>query len=113
MMFKTISIHSLVIIVLTLGIWVIGFFSEVQNQETVVIWGYPIPPLCLYTNLFDINCWGCGLTRSVVYASQGKLQQSFHMHPFGGLILLILTYKTLQNIRAIFIAKKSPPQLKN
>lgn len=45
--------------------------------------------LCLYMQLFEVECPGCGLTRSVSCAARGMLQQSWTYHPLGILTLVI------------------------
>jgi len=40
---------------------------------------YMIP--CLTKKLLDIECFGCGLQRSVVLLFQGEFTQAFYMYP--------------------------------
>ena len=59
---------------------------------------------CPLNFVFDIVCPSCGMTRSVLAATQGQWQSSFDYHPLGipflslvvvGTMLMWLTPKTL------------------
>ena len=90
-MFKKLHHNEWLVLFLTMGIWGIAFSSAVA-QDQVIILGYTVPSLCLFTNLFGTECLGCGLTRSVVLAVHGKLLLSVKMHLMGIPILLVLTF---------------------
>jgi hypothetical protein len=76
-------------------------FTRASASTTVLAWvvlvgavvhpadgmGVPICPSHLVTGL---PCPGCGLTRSVSCAIRGDLSLSWHYHPFGAGILLLV-----------------------
>ena len=39
--------------------------------------------LCLFRRLTGTPCPGCGMGHALLYAFQGRLEQSFHHHPLG------------------------------
>lgn len=47
-------------------------------------------PVCISVRLFDMECWGCGLTRSIQHLMHGEWQESLDYHPLGWLIFLLL-----------------------
>jgi len=46
--------------------------------------------ICLFRHITGLPCPGCGVTRSILYISQGKFQESFYLNPFG--LILSLTF---------------------
>ena len=47
------------------------------------------PSLCLWQQLFDVSCPGCGLTRSVVTSCQGSWGLAWHFNPAGLLVAAV------------------------
>ncbi|HUO84208.1 MAG TPA: DUF2752 domain-containing protein, partial [Thermoanaerobaculia bacterium] len=45
----------------------------------------PLPDrtLCLSRRVFDLECPGCGITRSLVLLGRGQIAASFTMNPLG------------------------------
>jgi hypothetical protein len=46
------------------------------------------PDLCVFHRLTGLDCPGCGMGRSLILLAQGRLQDSWTMHPFGILFFL-------------------------
>jgi hypothetical protein len=49
-----------------------------------------LPPLCGSRALFNLECPGCGLTRSFIALAAGDLWQSFEYHRLGWLLALAI-----------------------
>jgi len=55
-------------------------------------------PLCWFREMTDIECPGCGLTRSLSSGLRGRLLESWHFHPMGLLILGLFLFIALQSL---------------
>ena len=53
------------------------------DEQAVVLFGYTLPPLCVWKGLFGTDCLGCGLTRSFVLMGHAEVVASFHQHYLG------------------------------
>lgn len=51
---------------------------------------WPFPHACMSRRLFDIDCPGCGLTRSTIKTFQGHWMAGFKRHHWGWLAALVL-----------------------
>ena len=66
---------------------------EVQDDRTVALWflpDRPFPDVCPSRRFLDVECPGCGLTRSLVYLSRGELISSVRMHRLGWLVAAVV-----------------------
>lgn len=67
-----------------------SFLLRRGDSETITL-AWPrveLPPLCASRALFDIECPGCGLTRSFVALAAGDIRESWHLHRLGWLLAL-------------------------
>src|SRR6478752_10538865 len=67
-----------------------SFLLRRGESETITL-AWPkieLPPLCASRALFDIECPGCGLTRSFVALAAGDIQESWQLHRLGWLLAL-------------------------
>ena len=46
---------------------------------------------CIFDALFSVNCWGCGLTRSIVALVHGNFEEVIRFHAAGPAVLLIIS----------------------
>jgi len=53
------------------------------SAEAVSLFGVEVPPLCVFTNLFGLDCFGCGLTRSFTYMGHGDIEGALDLHMLG------------------------------
>ncbi len=53
------------------------------GPDSVVLFGVPLPAVCLFRNFFGMSCLGCGLTRSFAYMGDGNLAAAFELHVAG------------------------------
>lgn len=58
------------------------------STEAVSIFGFEVPPLCLWRNLTGWSCFGCGLTRSFTFLAHGHLEAAIRMNVLGPLLFL-------------------------
>ena len=60
------------------------------STEAVSFFGWKVPPLCMFSAVFGIECFGCGLTRSFTYVGNGQFTQAFEMHMLGPALYLLV-----------------------
>jgi len=48
--------------------------------------------VCLFKNIFGIECWGCGITRSVLSAIQCKFVAAFYYNKLIIIVFPLLVY---------------------
>ena len=67
-----------------------GLFLD-PGPEYVSIGGWPIPEICWFKRFLDLDCMGCGWTRSTVYVLHGDLSSAFEHH-YAGPILVVAVF---------------------
>lgn len=55
----------------------------VPTDGSLAVFGWTVPPLCVWKNLTGMDCLGCGLTRSFVWMGHGDLRAAFGLHAMG------------------------------
>jgi len=58
------------------------------TTEVVSVLGFAIPTLCPFRWVTQVDCLGCGLTRSFVYMGHGDFSQAFQMHKLGPMLYM-------------------------
>jgi hypothetical protein len=83
--------HRFMLAIAVLSI-VLSFMLKLGDDGRISITetGYELPNLCGSRALFNIECPGCGLTRSFVALAAGELQQSLAFHRLGWLLALAM-----------------------
>ena len=67
-------------------------------------------PICGVKLFINVDCPGCGLTRSMVALSHGHIRTSIHYHPLGLVIALWLIYMMVRS--AVYLVRGRPlPEL--
>lgn len=61
-----------------------------DKDETIV---------CLSRLLFDVECWGCGLTRSVMHAMHGDFLGAYHYNHLITVVLPLLVAIWIKDVR--------------
>lgn len=51
----------------------------------------PLPELCSFRRLFGIDCPGCGMTRSFIFASRWQWPDAWASNPAGALLFASIT----------------------
>ncbi len=73
-------------------LWIAGFvlvcsfcFQVVDNGKVAFRWWtvLQVPETCLPRRWFNVECPGCGLTRSFIYLAQGQLDRSIQVNRVG------------------------------
>lgn len=60
------------------------------NGESVSFFGLRMPPLCPFKTFTGLDCPGCGITRSLIYAFHGRFHDAYMMHMWGVPLALLL-----------------------
>ena len=70
------------------------------SDGAVSLFGWQVPPLCLFSNLTGIDCLGCGLTRSFTYLGHGDWNSALDRHRLGPIFyVLVLSQLPLRAVR--------------
>lgn len=72
-----------------------------NRVELAGLEGLPMPSLCMSKSLFDVDCPGCGLTRSVLCFLQGDLARSLHFHRIGWILAAVIVFQFPYRITAL------------
>jgi len=51
--------------------------------------------LCIWRRVMDLNCFGCGLTRSFMMVSEGQFVAAFTRHPVGPLLYAAMVWQVV------------------
>ena len=93
--------HHLFHAVLFIAILIVAWFSSVQFSH-IVISGHTIPSLCMFKNITTLDCPGCGITRSFVYAVHGRWYESYIMHIWGNPLAAFLVFQVFYRFSRAF-----------
>ena len=83
--------HHRVMLAIYATVIVLMFLLQVRSDQRVEFFflpGVPLPESCLSRSLFDVDCPGCGLTRSFIYLAAGRVAESWSINRVGWLLLL-------------------------
>lgn len=68
-----------------------------EDRRVLLPWGQiALPETCYFYNLFQMNCPGCGLTRSFLHIARGDLTTAFHLNPIGFFLYTYLAFQIPQ-----------------
>lgn len=67
------------------AIFVIAASLQYEPPRGIRLPGFasPLPEICNLRRTMDVDCPGCGLTRSFVLSAQQQWGRAFQIHPFG------------------------------
>ena len=68
--------------------------------------------LCAVKGFLGCDCPGCGLIRSLVALTHGRLRESIDLHPLGVIIAGWLAYTFAREVAALAIGRSPPALLK-
>ena len=77
------------LLVLSLGV-VLASVVLTPSTEAVSLFGWTVPPLCVFSALFDLECFGCGLTRSFTYMGHGDVRGALELHLLGPILYILV-----------------------
>ena len=55
--------------------------------------------ICLYTNIFGIECWGCGITRAIFSALHLRFAEAWE---YNRLVVIVLPILLFEWFRAVY-----------
>ena len=82
-----------------------GFILE-PSLDGVYLFGIRIPDICMSKVWFDLDCIGCGLTRSVCYTAHGDFAQAWKLHILGIPIFFVSLFGLLQQCARYWRSRK-------
>jgi hypothetical protein len=88
-----------------------AFLLQAQSSDHVafrLLPDFPLPQVCFTRAWFNIDCPGCGLTRSVIHLVHGDWSASFRMHRVGPLIALALSVQFPYRFYGIYKGQRWP-----
>mgnify|MGYP001127724941 CR=1 FL=1 len=89
------------------GCILVGLGLSLRFDENHLFLGsYKLPELCVYKNIFQVECFGCGLTRSIVLALKGEILKSLSMHYMGIPVLITLFCTGVKTLLSFNVNKK-------
>jgi hypothetical protein len=97
--------HHLFHAILFIFILLAALSSSIETSQ-VAIFGHKIPPLCMFKRILDLDCPGCGITRSFVFAVHREWYASYMMHIWGIPLAGFLVFQVFYRFSRAF---KSPP----
>ena len=86
-------------IVLT-GLLCALLLKPASTPDLLLFLGKPLASSCGMRNVFGIDCWACGMTRSFAYAIRLRFIEAWHFNPSG---LLFFLYMVLQGVYRIWV----------
>jgi hypothetical protein len=69
--------------------------SSGEASDGLTIFGLPLPLACPSRSIFNVECPGCGLTRSFAALTQGKVALAFQIHHVGPLLYLFFVFRAI------------------
>lgn len=87
-------LDEIVLFVVFTGILVASAWLSPQ-AEGVSLFGYRLPPLCLFREITGHRCPGCGLTRSFTYMGHLQVEAAFRMHPLGPFLYGLVVHQAV------------------
>ena len=64
---------------------------------------------CPFYTITTLPCPFCGITRSVAFMVRGNLAESFHVHPLGPLLTLVMLLVIPVSIRNLLVKESEKP----
>lgn len=71
------------------------------GAEVVRLFGWEVPPLCMFSNIFGVECFGCGLTRSFTYMGHLQPAEAFARHMLGPVLFVLVASQV--PLRAVYL----------
>ena len=112
-------LHHQTMLAIAAAVVLLAFALHVRQDQRVefrFLPGWPLPQSCTSQAFFGIDCPGCGLTRSLIYAARGQWADSFQMHRLGGLMAIAVLVQFPYRLCALsgcarFLHESSIPKL--
>jgi len=88
-----------------------AFLLEVRSDQRValaLVPQWPLPETCPARYLFNVECPGCGLTRSFIYLARRDLRAAWRMHRLGGILATLVVLQIPYRLTALFSRDGNP-----
>jgi hypothetical protein len=72
--------------IIKLGMFPIIFLYSLAFKNHIEIYS----PSCFFRYLFDVECWGCGMTRAILEIFNFNLKNAIKLNPLSPLVLTII-----------------------
>ena len=96
---------DVIILALCAGLVLMAFLTQ-PSMEDLTLFGYSIPPICAFRNLFGIECLGCGVSRSWSFLAHGQVEKAFSVNMLGPFVFALAVtqipyrlYKVWRDVR--------------
>jgi hypothetical protein len=110
------KLNQHLVIALTSAFILVAGRVSFASAESVSVFGFRAPGLCAFKLLTMLDCPGCGLTRSLIYALHGNFSESYAMHIWGIPLMLILLfqipYRVFRSLKPDFQLHQLPDRIK-
>lgn len=96
--------HHRVMLAIYATVVVLMFLLQVRSDQRVEFFflpEMPLPETCYSRALFDVDCPGCGLTRSFIYLAAGRIADSWSANRVGWLLLFAVLIQFPYRVLAI------------
>lgn len=93
------------------AVLVLSAVLQVSADGRVVVPGFsrhPLPGTCPFQRMFDVECPGCGLTRSFIHLAHGRWHAAWSVHRLGWLAFLAVAVQVPYRIVLIRQARRPP-----
>lgn len=70
----------------------------------VVLYAIPLESICngnticVFTNIFGVECWGCGITRAIFSALHFRFYDAWEYNPFFVVVLPLLLFFWMRTV---------------
>jgi hypothetical protein len=76
-------------------------FLSSSGSDHVTVLGHRVPGACLSRELFHTTCPGCGLTRSFVALTHGRVRESLAFHRLGIALYLFFVWQAFYRLHCL------------
>lgn len=75
------------------SVLILAAILEVRGDSEVWLFGFRLPESCAWRRLYNINCLGCGLTRSFISLAHLAPLRAWHFNPAGPVLFAGLLFQ--------------------
>lgn len=104
-------VFHLVMLGVAVPVLALSFLLDVQGPSQVVLpWlGIPLPPTCGMQRMWNLDCPGCGLTRSFITLAHGDLSASLAYNPAGVLVFAFVAFQIPYRLAQLWRCRRGLP----
>lgn len=111
---RTAIFLQLFFLILSLLVIILSFVMQTSDDRTVNFPGMgPMPESCSFKRILGIGCPGCGMTRSFINISGGRLVRAWHLNPGSFLMYLMVASQIPYRIWQLFRIRKKQPLIED